>query len=237
MDSLWKSIQFHIRMVENYFSASILLSIICALLFVTYPDAFVVIIALAAGVLICLFLGLEKLFGKSLFGDEGNLYMVLPMPTKDLILGKTLVTGLWMFVLETLMLLTVLGFALMAMSSGMLMAGIEASCFQLIEHGMHAWEIGFTIGMMPISTILSGMFLGEAILACQLSVHARRNKAMKKNDIRLGVAFGTMIHLLFVWAVFSWADLLISGYMIQVFVMYLLYRFCKKQLHSNFDLV
>ena len=72
MDSLWKSVQFHIRMIKPYFSASIFLAMICVLLFVSL-GAYGVVIAVAVGILICLFLGLEKLFGKSLFGDEGNL--------------------------------------------------------------------------------------------------------------------------------------------------------------------
>lgn len=125
----------------------------------------------------------NKIFFHSFFDDEGTMYMTLPIPARDVVLGKVLAVAGYMTLMQALLIMGMLAIIVVFKGSNYDLLTTLTRDITLLE-GSPA-EVAVVFGMYPVSTFISCLFSSAFLLAIFLKV------GMKKKN------------LLFCWAVYG----------------------------------
>lgn len=201
--------------------------------------------------LIAVFAGYTKLFGSSLFGEDGGLSMTLPLAPAELIGGRLLAAVVWCMTL-CIVVAGLLG--LMAVSIGSGLGGVyqalEQTAAQYMASGASPLQVGLLTGLLPLGICVSAVFMGMWMLAFQCLSHQRKEDGKGSFFGRFGVktaaAAAIALYGLFNrgtnWLLEAVAGRALGTFWIQaaliglqILLIVILYRFCRNAFSRRCD--
>lgn len=139
--------------------------------------AFVLAIAVS---FVAQFRSYGKIFGTSVYGEEADVYMVLPLTPDILILSKVMVGIVWNMLLSLaimayILIIVLWGSGIEGLTTGLL--GILAMNFA--ELGLTPLQAGITMGLYPFELVLSAVLWCLMILTLQILAVGSKSKRLQ----------------------------------------------------------
>lgn len=170
-----KSILLNLNLAKNDMSAAIYISIVFIVIYFIAANSFVPtsLFLLVAIVFYAVFFVrvLNKVFFTSFFGDEGMMYMTLPLSAKDTVLGKVLAVAGFL----TMSQFVLFGGIILAM----FLIGLDLNDFMATTvSDTSAVETAFAFGLVPIVVFCSSLFTSAFMLAIFLRFGLQKKKLL-----------------------------------------------------------
>ena len=214
---LEKSIMLHLKLVKSEIKVSAITMFLFALgITLISPSAFMVLIPLLV-FSICMIKGLAKLFGRSLYGSEAELYQMLPLSARDILFGKVFAVVLWQ---AGMMIVLVVPLAAgLAVTDRLLTVDLVESYVQdLLIRGMTPWQIGIR-RLAPQFAKKMSDFTGIIIAGLIYSAVSSGFDALAKLVLPPEGTFYFVI----------------AEYLLLIGIGAVLYRFCREHLERGFE--
>ena len=160
---LMKSIEMNIRMIQNPMGVSLTFFVLLAASWTFMPllGLFGTFFLLLVPV-ICNYVAYNRLFNKSLYGEEAGVYAALPLSGRDIVLGKVFAMMLWETAAWPIFLLGIIGSYLYS-ALGLIRMGIDSLLTELVYRGVSPLTIGLLIGVSTVAlafySFLSGVYM------------------------------------------------------------------------------
>jgi len=91
-----KSLNLHVDMIKNEMRVSAVLMVMLGLTLVFSPILFMFLYFIPMiGIIVCGYKVLHKIFGRSLYGEGAEIYQMLPISPRDMLIGKALAMVVW----------------------------------------------------------------------------------------------------------------------------------------------
>lgn len=225
-----KSIKMNIKICERHVSKFFGLLIFAVMIM----NVFTLLAMIAA--LIYLILAYRDLFDRSMFGEEAYTYMMVPISTRDIILGKTIAVSLWIMVSFVFVWVAV---AISSLITGTWNAGLGfgnigggllqfmSGTIDAIDNGQVAaneiiYERKQLIGLAVSLILMPIRVLSHSVLFCgvfQIGAIVRHLIDPQRNSgiTTVGVVFGAIAVLLSIMAVTTGLNMLVSGDDVTIF--------------------
>ncbi|WP_425755148.1 hypothetical protein ACPW7J_09860 [Ihubacter sp. rT4E-8] len=101
-----KSLNLHVDMIKNEMRVSAVLMVMLGLTLVFSPILFMFLYFIPMiGIIVCGYKVLHKIFGRSLYGEGAEIYQMLPISPRDMLIGKALAMVVWELILAIAFLL------------------------------------------------------------------------------------------------------------------------------------
>lgn len=177
---LMKSIEMNIRMIQNLMGLSITFVVILAAAWTFMP-----LLSLFGSLLIilvpafCSYVAYNRLFNKSLYGDEASIYATLPLSGRDIVLGKAFTVMLWETAIWVIFMLGLIGSYLYS-DLGIFRTGIDSLLNELIARGVSPVTIGLLIGFSTAAMVFYSFFSGVYMLWFRFALKKFTPKLSKK---------------------------------------------------------
>ncbi len=152
---LMKSIEMNIRMIQNPMGVSLTFFVLVAASWIFMPllalfgTLFLILVPV-----ICSYVAYNRLFNKSLYGEEAAVYATLPLSGRDIVLGKVFAIMVWEIAAWPILLLGVIG-AYLYSDPGLIRMAIDSLLSELVYRGVSPVTIGLLIG---VSTVLFSFY-------------------------------------------------------------------------------
>ena len=241
---LEKAIMLHLKLVKSEIKVSAITMFLFALgITLISPSAFMVLIPLLV-FSICMIKGLAKLFGRSLYGSEAELYQMLPLSARDILFGKVFAVVLWQ---AGMMIVLVVPLAAgLAVTDRLLTVDLVESYVQdLLIRGMTPWQIGILAGLIFVGILISEFAYCMFLVLVQILIRRLAPQFAKKMSDFTGIIIAGLIYS----AVSSGFDALaklvlppegtfyfvIAEYLLLIGIGAVLYRFCREHLERGFE--
>lgn len=202
-------------------------------------------------VLFAVIAGYTKLFGSSLFGEDGTLSMTLPLSPAELIGGRLLAAVVWSMTL-CVVLAVMLG--VLTLSAGgrleLLYQAFAEIADGYMTSGASPLQVGLMMGFLPLAAGVSTVFLGMWMLTFQCLSHQKKGGGKRRPLRRFGVKtaaaaafilfglFNTGTNRLMETACerilgMFWVQALLI--VVQILLIGLMYRFCRNAVSKRCD--
>ncbi len=241
---LEKSIMLHLKLVKSEIKVSAISMFLFALVITLIsPSAFMVLVPLFV-FSICMIKGLAKLFGRSLYGSEAELYQMLPLSVRDILFGKVFAVVLWQ---AGLMIVLVVPLAAgLAVTDQLLTMDFVVSYVQdLLIRGMTPWQIGILAGLIFVGILISEFAYCMFLVLVQIFIRRLAPQFAKKMSDLTGIIIAGLIYS----AISSGFDALaklvlppdgtfyfmVAEYLLLIGIGAVLYRFCIEHLERGFE--
>ncbi len=202
-------------------------------------------------VLFTVIAGYTKLFGSSLFGEDGTLSMTLPLSPAELIGGRLLAAVVWNMVL-CVVLAVMLGILLIFAGGRLdyLYEMFAEIADGYMTSGASPLQVGIIMGFLPFAAGISTVFLGMWMLTFQCLSHQKKGGGKRSRLRRFGVKtaaaaafilfglFNTGTNRLMetvgnrILSMF-WVQALLI--VVQILLIALMYRFCRDAVSKRCD--
>lgn len=177
---LMKSIEMNIRMIQNLMGLSITFVVILAAAWTFMP-----LLSLFGSLLIilvpafCSYVAYNRLFNKSLYGEEASIYATLPLSGRDIVLGKAFTVMLWETAIWVIFMLGLIGSYLYS-DLGIFRTGIDSLLNELIARGVSPVTIGLLMGFSTTAMVFYSFFSGVYMLWFRFALKKFTPKLSKK---------------------------------------------------------
>lgn len=147
---LMKSIEMNIRMIQNPMGVSLTFFVLLAASWTFMPllGLFGTFFLLLVPV-ICSYVAYNRLFNKSLYGEEAAVYATLPLSGRDIVLGKVFAIMVWETAAWPIFLLAMIGSYLYS-DLGLIRMGIDTLLTELVYRGVTPVTIGLLIAVSTV---------------------------------------------------------------------------------------
>lgn len=176
-----KSVLLNLRIAKSDMSTFLGLSIVFLVLMLIgmrsmfLMPTFVVLIALVCYIVFYIRI-VNKVFFTSFFDDEGTMYMTLPIPAKDVVMGKVLAVSCYITLIYLLLMVGLYAELILTQGNHYDLLTSLTGDMTLIE-GSPA-ELAMVFGLFPISTFASSLFNSSFILAIFLKMGMKKQKLL-----------------------------------------------------------
>lgn len=212
------------------------------LMFAGMAGMFFLSIFLVPIILICYFIFYiriaNKVFFHSFFDDAGAMYMTLPIPAKDMVLGKVLAVSGYMTLIQLLLLAGVIAEMVIFKGSNYDLLTALTGDMELLT-GTPA-EVASVFGLFPVSAFTSCLFSSSFLLAFFLNLGMKKKKLLTC-WIAYGVVNGVLgsgldqLAKLFEDVSFGSAINTCISSVVYLSITVVLIRYCVKQLEEKYD--
>jgi len=176
-----KAILLNLNIAKNDMSIVLWLLIIFLFIFVAslnsifFPGIWLLLIALIIYSVFYIRI-INKVFFTSFFDDEGMMYMTLPIPAKDMILGKILAVSGFSTVVQLVFYGGITGSIMLSeMNTDILMTTLSNELPSLTGTQI---ETSIVFALLPVATFVSSLFSSAFILAIFLRFGLQKKKLL-----------------------------------------------------------
>lgn len=237
-----KSISLNIKLVRKEIAAMIP-ALVSGYLLYFMGNPYVVYLLMVLGLIIQLKGGC-KIFCSSIYREESNLYMALPLDNKSIIWGKTLTCAFWAM-LQVMIITSMVIIRHMAYSkypSLNVLKNVYNNMLPELDLGLTPVETGVVVGFRLIQMIMWVCGTGFFIMAMQRVVSKRGRNGNKGYLVVLAILAGTVVGIgVLILVTFLeakggilWLVETIS-FAVLIGGIYGLWRYVKKEFDANFD--
>lgn len=177
---LMKSIEMNIKMIQNHIGLSLTFFVILAASWSFMPLlAFFGTLLILLVPVFCSYVAYNRLFNKSLYGEEAGIYATLPLSGREIVLGKVFTVMLWEIAIWAIFLLGFIGSYLYS-DLGLIRMGINYLLNELVYLGISPVAIGFLAGMSTAAMAFYSFFSSVYMLWFRFALRKYAPKLSKK---------------------------------------------------------